>query len=144
MRKRYLALTGLAAAGLVFGTAGPSQAAPIRCINNWACYFYNSNHAGAVASVGEGALPDFDYQVFNANSGLGSGQPLKNNAASAENDTDGYFFSYYNSLWQGSYDIIPPNSWANLKATYNENASECFNSVNKKPTKAYCQASITD
>jgi hypothetical protein len=143
---RSAVLAGLAATGLVFASAGTSQASTTgRCYSGMACYYYNSNHAGAVGVVGTGAIYNLEDLIFAAGTGSGSGQYIKNNAASAENDHSSYyFFSFYNSGWQGSYDIIPPNSWANLNATYNENASTCINSSASRPSTTLCQEEVVD
>lgn len=136
---RSAAVAGLAATALVFTSAGTSQAGTTgRCYMYEACYYYNSNHAGAVGVVGSGAVYNLEDLIFAPGTGAGSSSYIKNNAASAENDTSSYFFSFYNSGWQGSYDIISPMSWANLSATYNENASTCFNSSASRPSTTTC------
>ncbi|MEU7582273.1 hypothetical protein AB0B50_32345 [Streptomyces sp. NPDC041068] len=54
----------------------------------------------------------------------GSGKPVKNNAASAQNKSGTYKATvYFNSWWKGASDTLRPNTKKNLKNTYNQNAS---------------------
>ncbi len=144
MGKRTLtfALAGAAALTSVLVASGSAEAGTTgRCYTGDACFYYNSNHDGAVAPTGGpqgGAIVDLAGIDFNAGTGAGSGQPVKNNAASAENDTSWYFFSFYNSEFEGSYDVISPMNWANLQATYNEDASTCFDYTSARPSFAEC------
>lgn len=89
--------------------------------------FYNSNLAGDYRNIGY-PVYDFDsvysgpltYCGFRSS---GSGQKLKNNAASARNTHSTYTGAlYYNSGYKGATDYIV-GTVNQLDATYNENAS---------------------
>ncbi len=93
--------------------------------------FYNSNLAGDYRNIGY-AVYDFDSVANGTSAGpltyctfrsAGSGQRVKNNAASARNTHATYTGAlYYNSGYKGATDYI----WGTvnqLEATYNENAS---------------------
>lgn len=130
MRKKFLfaplaaaviattALTGVAGAD----TVGTMAARDGKCDNLEFCLYYNSNYAGSVSDHDE-QVSDFAPYVFKG-AGAGQGQGVKNNAASACNNTGRYTARvYYNSGFKGVYDDIPPRTCRNLSKTYNDNAS---------------------
>lgn len=93
--------------------------------------FYNSDLAGDYRNIGY-AVYDFNSVADGSGSSplrycgfrsAGSGQNIKNNAASARNTHSSYFgYLYYNSGYKGASDIV----WGTvnqLDATYNNNAS---------------------
>ncbi|MFE9453050.1 peptidase inhibitor family I36 protein [Streptomyces sp. NPDC006739] len=110
------------AAGISLSAAIPASATSYCPGGSGSCFFYNSNRGGAVHAY-SASTPNFDGDVF-ADGGAGDGVPVKNNAASAANDT--YSFTmrvYYNSNYAGVYDDVAPSSWRNLVKTKNNNAS---------------------
>lgn len=125
MRKKFLFAPLAAAAIATTAFSGVASADAPRngvCENLEFCLYYNSNYAGSVSDFGE-RVSDFAPYVFKG-PGAGQGQTVKNNAASACNQTGRYTARvYYNSGYKGVYDDIPPRSCRNLSKTYNENAS---------------------
>jgi hypothetical protein len=111
------------------------------------CLYYNSWGDGAVRAF-SGNVPDFAGYTFWATSSSGSGQPVKNNAASAENATSNTVIIWYHSWYWGPNDNVPvAYTWVNpstnrevlgvnLDSTYNNNASACFGSGNQNA--GYC------
>jgi len=143
-----LLATLVCAIPIVAGTASAAHAdAPVTKVYNdckngaWStCFYYNSNGAGATggfgssiedllgsyyycgAAEGDGCLDEYAFT-----DGSGSGDPIKNNAASV---ADGFYDSsqyvYYNSDYAGPYQTITPNDGnpTNLNSTLkNEDAS---------------------
>jgi peptidase inhibitor family I36 len=94
-----------------------------KCEAGEVCLYYNSGCKGSMADFG-GNVPDFQGYVF-LSTGAGKGQPVKNNAASANNhDASWTARIWFNSGYHGSYDNIGPNAGCRqLVNTYNENAS---------------------
>jgi hypothetical protein len=94
--------------------------------------YYNSDFKNAYRDIGYsvynfGNEPPYSHGgpyplKYCLNKGAGSGQGMKNNAASAKNFHSTYVADmYYNSGWKGAVDDI---SWGrNLNYTYNNNAS---------------------
>ncbi|MCL2090704.1 MAG: peptidase inhibitor family I36 protein [Micrococcales bacterium] len=114
-----LAAAGLAAAGLLGLQAEPSQAAARdgKCDPGEFCYFYNTDYKGSVsdftASVADyGTTQPSCYEYKGA--GDGKGRCIKNDAASAQNNTNQYVRVYYNSNYAGPYVELAPNTRANL------------------------------
>ena len=97
------------------------------------CFYYDASPRGASWSGSRDGVRDFAGLTFAANDGDGSGQHVKNNAASAENDTPLWLCVYYNENFTGAVDIIAPGSGANLNHTLNENAS-----YTTEPKPEYC------
>ena len=117
-------LTAAVTAGLLAATAAPALAAQHngRCENNEMCLYYNSNLGGSFHDFSV-KVPNFGTYKF-ISGGAGQGQYVKNNAASAVNNADVCNARvYFNSNYQGAYDEIKDDTWANLTATYNDNAS---------------------
>lgn len=111
------AFTGIAAADVSAAAARDGH-----CDNLEFCLYYNSELGGSVSDFDE-RIPDFANYVFKG-PGAGQGQSVKNNAASACNETGRYTARvYYNSNYKGVYDDIPPFSCRNLSKVYNQNAS---------------------
>ncbi|MCL2090702.1 MAG: peptidase inhibitor family I36 protein [Micrococcales bacterium] len=114
-----LAAATVAAAGLVSLQAEPSQAAARdgKCDPGEFCYFYNTDYKGSVsdftASVADyGTTQPSCYEYKGA--GDGKGRCIKNDAASAQNNTNQYVRVYYNSNYAGPYVELAPNTRANL------------------------------
>lgn len=144
---------GITVATLLTVATGPAQANdfdnmfdPLVCVDHnrsgkFAFHiFYNSNLGGSYRNIGYavydfGAVTaggsDSSYQPlrfcrFGASSPWpGSGQGIKNNAASARNDHDTYLARvYYSSGHRGVYDQLNPyETRAQFRNVYNENAS---------------------
>jgi hypothetical protein len=119
--------------------------------DSWGCYdpyksefpftiYYNSNLKGAYRNLKYGVYDfnalhpggsDPSYHALKfcyvgaSSPWPGSGQPIKNNAASARNDHYKYVAHvYYNSGYRGAQDILNPyESRAQFVNVYNENAS---------------------
>jgi hypothetical protein len=125
MRKTVL-LAPLAAAALATtaftGVAAADAPRDGHCDNLEFCLYYNSERGGSVSDF-DAPVADFANYVFKG-SGAGKGQSVKNNAASACNNTGRYTARvYYNSNYKGVHDDIPPRSCYNLTKVYNQNAS---------------------
>lgn len=105
---------------------GTLLAADYSCSSGFACLYYNSGLAGAVFRQGNDGKPlsisNYAGYTFYG-TGNGSGQAVKNNAASIQNSRNGKFAVYYLSDYSGPADIALANSGRNLDFTYNENAS---------------------
>ncbi|AEN10581.1 MULTISPECIES: peptidase inhibitor family I36 protein [unclassified Streptomyces] len=105
---------------------GTLLAADYPCSSGFACLYYNSGRAGAVFRQGNDGKPlsisNYAGYTFYG-TGNGSGQAVKNNAASIQNSRSGKYAVYYLSGYSGPADIALANSGRNLDFTYNENAS---------------------
>ncbi|WP_282204356.1 hypothetical protein [Kitasatospora fiedleri] len=150
MRSARTLLLGGATAILVGLVAAPAAQANTAFENQWspeACksnvdsgfkftLWYNSSYAGTYRNIGwsvydfsdenEGGTAHGAQPLNYCNTGAaGSGQGIKNNAASAQNRNTGLSAKvYYNSGYRGAVDVLTPfSSWFQLKNTYNENAS---------------------
>ncbi|MBD0844592.1 hypothetical protein [Streptomyces sp. TRM68416] len=148
MRTLAKALTVASAAGLLMFSGAPANAStPQDEENYWlGCQSYNTfKFRLYYNSNNKGAYRDFGYAVGNfgaveiygsgtvaykfCNTGAaGSGQGVKNNAASARNLHTSYGACvYYNSWFNGAKDSLPPATplptSKNLVNTYNDNAS---------------------
>jgi len=63
--------------------------------------------------------------IYYANNGTGAGEPVKNNAASAEDISSSYtFYVFYNENFSGNYDYVLPHHWGDLYYAWNNDASE--------------------
>jgi len=84
-------------------------------------FYYNSNQAGSLSdfSAAKADLAGFTF----VSAGSGSGQGVKNNAASVDNRRAVAARVYYNSNYAGAYDHVNADSSRNLVNTYNDNAS---------------------
>ncbi|MFJ8012726.1 peptidase inhibitor family I36 protein [Streptomyces sp. NPDC096339] len=117
--KRALAVAAVTA-GITFGMSAPASAAS--CPAGWFCLYYNSNLGGAKYQFYWDQI-DLYNKTFD-NTGAGAGQIVKNNAASAHNNSVTDFAKvYYNSNFSGPYDFFSWRESGNLVNTYNENAS---------------------
>ncbi|MFD5620508.1 hypothetical protein [Streptomyces yangpuensis] len=128
MKSMRAAVAAVAASGvLVMALPSTAQAAPtLRCYPGLACVYYNSNQAGAVATMNHiDGMPSWDFAgVFSAGTGNGAGQQIKNNAASADSRYATQAVRvHYNSWYKGPYDVVTAQSKRNLSVTYNNNAS---------------------
>lgn len=130
MRKKFLFAPVAAAALAVTAFSGVAGADTVgtmaardgKCDNLEFCLYYNSTLGGSVSDFDQ-RVSDFAPYVFKG-PGAGQGQTVKNNAASACNNTGRYTARvYYNSNYRGVYDDVSPRSCRNLTRTYNENAS---------------------
>lgn len=116
--KRALALLA-ATAGLTLGMATPASA--YACQTGFFCFYYNSNQGGArwMTDTNYANLAGETFSTWAA----GEGEPVKNNAASAQNASSYCYRVYYNSYYAGPYDTVTAYSSRNLVNTYNNNAS---------------------
>ena len=127
MNKTLLAAaaTVLAAPMLLLGT-GAAQAAPaangFNCLDD-VCFFYDAYENGASWGGPSYAGQDLKNAYFEQDGKDGAGQRVKNNAASVINRNNLPLCVYYNENYTGPSDEIPPQSWGNLVATLNNNAS---------------------
>ncbi|MEU2238284.1 hypothetical protein ABZ572_02635 [Streptomyces sp. NPDC018338] len=126
MRKISIAVSSIVAAVIAVSTAGSASAYPgptTRCYPYMACFYFNSNQAGAIATMGEGEY-NLDDQIFTANTGAGAGTYVENNAASADSrETSLYYCIHRDRWWSGPYDVLPAQYKMNLVDTYNKNSS---------------------
>jgi surface antigen len=115
----------------VIAMSGPAVAAARDgvCDSGEFCYYYNTGHAGAISDHA-GSLADYGTTQPSCydfkGSGAGSGDCIKNNAASAWNRTSSTVRVYYNSDYDGShaYQDFAAGAKLNLNATMkNNNAS---------------------
>ncbi|MFH8553291.1 hypothetical protein ACH4FE_06585 [Streptomyces celluloflavus] len=96
---------------------------------------YNSGQNGAYRNIGY-SVYDFDrvqpggsdpgaYPLTYCPGGSGTGQHIKNNAASGENEHYKYWARvYYNSGYKGAQDVMAPYQHIDqFRNVYNENAS---------------------
>jgi hypothetical protein len=85
------------------------------------CLYYNSNEQGAGAAFNADVY-DLAGYVW-PNNGAGAGQQIKNNAASAEDQSNGEDEIFVNHGWAGNVDWLNPGSYGQLYYTYNNEAS---------------------
>ncbi|MFE6665719.1 peptidase inhibitor family I36 protein [Streptomyces sp. NPDC057697] len=88
------------------------------------CFFYNSGLAGAHNALSSN-VPNLAGYTFTS-SGAGSGQAVKNNAASAQNNNQCKATVYFNSNYAGVQDSFLFRNGGQLVNTYNQNASLFF------------------
>ncbi|QKW17348.1 peptidase inhibitor family I36 protein [Verrucosispora sp. NA02020] len=81
-----------------------------------------SDFTGSLANYGATQPSCYDFK----SPGLGQGQCLKNNAASAWNRSGRTVRVYYNSNYAGSYDDVAAGALRNLSNTLLDNASHKF------------------
>ncbi|MFF3461334.1 peptidase inhibitor family I36 protein [Streptomyces sp. NPDC001984] len=129
----------IAAATLIVTATGPASAsAGTGCVDagHGGCIrlFYNSNRSGSSTYFNTNVSDLAGYTFLT--SGSGQGQPVKNNAASALNDSPNIVTIYYNSGYVGACDTLSNYAIADqLHYTYNEDASfrwsytrsDCYN-----------------
>ncbi|MEV8100625.1 peptidase inhibitor family I36 protein [Kitasatospora sp. NPDC085879] len=120
-RTLKLAAAALGAALLVPAFATAAHADASDCPESYFCLFYNSNEQGSHFVVSQ-SIPDLAGYTFNS-PGNGQGQHVKNNAASAVDNSCLTVWVYYNSNYSGPSDMFNYHEAANLDNTYNENAS---------------------
>lgn len=130
LRRTFIAALPVVAA---FATVLPtstaaSASAGISCTaTNCARFFYNSNRQGSSTYFNADNVPDFAGYTF-LTSGTGKGLAVKNNAASALNDSPNLMTVYYSSNYGGACDTLSAYAIADqLHYTYNENASFRWN-----------------
>ncbi|MFF0218686.1 peptidase inhibitor family I36 protein [Streptomyces vinaceus] len=116
--KRSVALLA-AAAGVTLAMATPASA--YACQTGYFCFYYNSNQSGA-RFMTDTNIPNLAGETFSTIAN-GEGQPVKNNAASAQNASSYCYRVYYNSNYSGPSDTVAAYSSRNLANTYNDNAS---------------------
>ncbi|MBY8888469.1 hypothetical protein K7472_27035 [Streptomyces sp. PTM05] len=97
--------------------------------------FYNSNLQGSQADF-EADVSSYAGYEFRPGAGAGSGQSVKNNAASAQDESGGWAYQiFYDSDYKGPSQTVNPYidngsdgngyGWANLDSTLkNNNASQ--------------------
>ncbi|MER5181498.1 peptidase inhibitor family I36 protein [Streptomyces sp. NPDC002896] len=118
------------AAAMMAGAPAAQADAGSGCIIGSSCLvlFYNSYQGGSSTSFRGSNVADFAGYKF-LSSGAGQGQAVKNNAASATNDSAYAATIFYNSNYGGACDKIADYSYTTqLHNTYNENASFKWNS----------------
>ncbi|MFG2993270.1 hypothetical protein ACGFZK_28910 [Streptomyces sp. NPDC048257] len=154
MVKKSMTAGAVAAAALVAVVTAPGTASAVDVSENKnylsqsACsgtefkftFRFNSNQGGAYRKLGYAhgnlaASQVFAFEdptnyplTFCDGTGKGSGEGIKNNAASITNSHTSFGgVVYYNSWWQGAYDSLQPGVPTpvsrNLSNTYNQNAS---------------------
>ncbi|MFE0173802.1 hypothetical protein ACFWZ2_15915 [Streptomyces sp. NPDC059002] len=131
MRKSSLFVTLATAAAIAVPVTAPSAFADVtpqgptrRCNNYQACFYFNSNQAGAVGPIVNGAA-NLDGQVFKPGTGTGAGRPVENHAASWDSRTRNTSFCVHRDRWwKGPYNSLKPQGRKNLSsAVKNKNSS---------------------
>ncbi|WP_158690570.1 hypothetical protein [Streptomyces sp. 142MFCol3.1] len=132
MRNTRLLIPSLAAALLAIPVASASPAsadvapaAPThRCYDRMACFYYNSNQQGALATIGNGGY-NLDGEVFKPGTGPGAGTRLEDHAASWDSRTRNTAFCVHRDRWwKGPYNSLKPQGRKNLtSALKNKNSS---------------------
>lgn len=89
------------------------------------CFFYNSGLTGSHNALNGNNIPNLTGYTFTS-SGAGSGQPVKNNAASAQNNNQCKATVFFNSNYAGVQDSFSYRNGGQLVNTYNQNASLYF------------------
>ncbi|MFE5139668.1 peptidase inhibitor family I36 protein [Streptomyces fagopyri] len=117
-----------AAIALIVPTAGAASATAGTGCNTSGAHngcirlFYNSNRAGS-STYFDANVSDLAGYTF-LTSGTGKGVSVKNNAASALNDSPGIVTVYYNSGYVGACDTLSAYAISDkLHYTYNNDAS---------------------
>lgn len=127
--------------GSLLVSAVPAQAATARngvCESGEFCYYYNSNNAGSISDMSY-SLGNYGTDLATCNhfvgAGNGKGQCIKNNAASAWNQTGETVRVYFNSGFVGDYQDFAPGERANLNTKLkNNNASHKIGVTTVGPT----------
>lgn len=112
---------GVIAVGGVSLSASSASARTNTCGEGEFCFYYNSGGNGAIWFTISSA-PNLDPYVF-VGHGAGSGQRVKNNAASVINNHDQDARVYFKSGYRGVSELIESKRFKNLTTTKNENAS---------------------
>ena len=136
LSKRIAMRAGVAVAGalmLVTGMEVPASAAARdgHCNAGEFCYYNQSGLIGSLSDFG-GSVADYGtsqptcYEFKSP--GAGQFECVKNNAASATNNSSHTVRVYYNSYYGGTYQDIPPHTSVQRlnAALYYENASHKF------------------
>ncbi|MFE0256481.1 hypothetical protein [Streptomyces sp. NPDC059010] len=103
----------------------PADAAPTRrCNDRQACFYYNSDQQGAVATIYNGGA-NLDAQIFAPNTGPGSRQKVEDHAASWDSRTRNTAFCVHRDRWwKGPFNSLKPQGRKNLSsALKNKNSS---------------------
>ncbi|MBC9820048.1 peptidoglycan DD-metalloendopeptidase family protein [Terrabacter sp. MAHUQ-38] len=130
MKKNTFAVVAAATtlAGALVAPVPTAQAATAKngvCETGEFCLYYNSDNQGSLVDL---ANSQSDYGtgagcVAFVSAGSGSGQCVKNNAASVWNREGAVATVFYRSGWSGAIDSIEPGVRANLRSELkNENA----------------------
>lgn len=126
---RLLAVAAATAMAASLAVASPASAADQnnRCEARELCLYWGSNYSGqykdfyfSIRDFGNIRYPNYGVP------GYGSGERVKNNAASAINFDYVPARVYYNENWTGPYDVVPARGRRNLNLTRNDNASFRF------------------
>lgn len=118
-----------AAPAMALTNVGTISGVEFRCNNSpyFLCLYYNSSMGTAWwgTSVAVSNLSSPTVQRFFANTGTGSGQAVKNNAAAVSCDASSTSICYvfFNSGFSGPTDWLYGQHSGRLVETYNENAS---------------------
>ncbi|MFF4345062.1 hypothetical protein ACFY00_34730 [Kitasatospora sp. NPDC001540] len=124
----------VAALGLGLVSASPAAASSGYCANTYdACLFYSPGYAGGYFGDGEGTTKGYETYQYSSTytfggGGAGSGQYVRNNAASVFNyNINDSLTIYYSPGGYGVSQFFRPNTGGNLiSALRNNNASQCF------------------
>ncbi|MDQ0752253.1 hypothetical protein QF034_006484 [Streptomyces africanus] len=126
IRSQLSAVLLATATGTALLVAAPTaSAAPThRCYDRMACFYYNSNQQGALATIGDGGY-NLDAQVFKPGSGPGAGQKLEDQAASWDSRTRSTGYCVHRDRWwKGPFNSLKPQARKNLtSALKNKNSS---------------------
>ncbi|GHD27717.1 hypothetical protein GCM10010313_67680 [Streptomyces violarus] len=126
IRRRLSAVLLAAATGTTLLAVGPTaSAAPTkRCYDRMACFYYNSNQQGAIATIFNGGA-NLDHQIFSPDSGPGSRQKVEDNTASWDSRTRNTAFCVHRDRWwKGPYNSLKPQARKNLTSSLkNKNSS---------------------
>jgi len=105
---------------------GTSSGVEARCNSSsyYLCLYYNSTMTTAWWGTSV-SVPDLAGRTFFANTGAGSGQAVKNNAAAVSCDASSTSICYifFNNGYSGPTDWLYGQRRGRLIETYNENAS---------------------
>lgn len=126
MSKRVLVpLIAAAAIAVPVLAASPASAAPTtRCYSGMACFYFNSNQAGALSTIRDGGF-NLDAVVFKPGTGAGAGQQIEDNTASWDSRTRSTSYCVHRDRWwSGPYNSLAPQGRKNLtSALKNKNSS---------------------
>lgn len=131
MRKTSLFVTLATAAAIGIPVAAPPAFADVtpqrpthRCYNGMACFYYNSNQAGALGTIYDGGT-NLDGQVFKPGTGPGAGKHVENHAASWDSRARSTSYCVHRDRWwKGPYNSLKPQGRKNLSSSVkNKNSS---------------------
>ncbi|MFI9783597.1 hypothetical protein ACIHEI_08850 [Kitasatospora sp. NPDC051984] len=119
--------------GLISASPASAYASPGDCSNAGACLFYSPGFSGAYFGDTSGTSKGYEDYPYNSTytfggGGSGSGQYVRNNAASVYNyNSSDSVWIYYSPGGYGVSQRFYPKSGGDLiSALRNNNASQCF------------------